>query len=70
LKACYALLLGLLVTLAACASAGHATNKQAAMARMTFTPGQHCEDVQSAAGACGNDHAAVPSSLRGRDAFE
>jgi len=70
LKACYPLLLGLLVALAACTSTGHTTNKQAAMARMTFTPGQHCEDVQSAAGACGNDHAAVPSSLRGRDAFE
>jgi len=65
----YALLLGLLVTLAGCASTERTTNQQAAMARMTFTPGQNCEDGAGAWSACGNDHAAVPASLRGRDPF-
>jgi hypothetical protein len=70
MKAGYALLLGLAAILAGCTATEHTTDKQAAMARMTFTPGQKCEDGQGAASTCGNDHAAVPSSLRGRDAFE
>ena len=69
MKARFALLFGLAVTLAACTSAEHTTDRQAAMERMTFTPGQHCEDGQGAASACGNDHSAVPASLRGRDVF-
>jgi hypothetical protein len=66
----YALLLGMFVSFAACTSTERTTNKQAAMARMTFTPAQQCEDGPGAASACGNDHAAVPAGLRGRNAFE
>lgn len=65
----YALAFGLVVMFAACTSTEHTTDRQAAMARMTFTPGQQCEDGQGAWSACGNDHAVVPSSLRGRGIF-
>ena len=70
MNARYPLMLGLMVIFAACTSTGRTTDKRAAMARMTFTPGQKCEDGAGATSACGNDHAAVPASLRGRDTFE
>lgn len=58
--AALALVLG---TLAACSPVEHHTDKQAAMARMTFSP-EKCEQVGEAYGQCGGEHS-LPGSSAG-----
>jgi hypothetical protein len=54
------------VMLGACSSEEHHTDKQAAMARMTFSP-EKCETVGAVYYTCGGDHS-LPGADQGMEA--
>ena len=58
----YGVVLGAVFMFAACALGEHQTDKQNAMARMTYSPGK-CGEGFGAHGNCTTDHARAPNSL-------